>query len=244
MQLTPTQAEFFNRHGYVYAGQILSPVELKEARAAYRRIMEGPRRPETFRDLGISAGEGQRRGTLYQALNAWKMELFFERMETRADIAAAAKQLLRAERLRLYGDQCLYKPPRHGSRVVWHQDNGYWNFQPPRALTMWLALDDADTDNGCMWVVPGSHREEVRHGRTEEHEALREAETDESRAVPVRVPAGCAMMHHCLTLHATKPNESDRPRRAIAVTYMDADVTKEGESVDDYLLLTEPVTAG
>src|SRR5215210_2615116 len=59
---------------------------------------------------------------------------------------------------RLYWEQAVAKPPQARTELPWHQDNGYTPLIPEEFVTCWLALDDADVENGCIWVIPGSHR--------------------------------------------------------------------------------------
>jgi ectoine hydroxylase-related dioxygenase (phytanoyl-CoA dioxygenase family) len=112
------------------------------------------------------------------------------------------------------------KPPRHGHETPWHQDEAYGdpNFDY-EALGAWVPLDDADVENGCMWFLPGSHRNGVlRHQHLGDdpsiHVLVTSAEIDTSAAVPVPLPAGGASFHHRRTLHYAGPNHSERQRRA------------------------------
>ena len=93
--------------------------------------------------------------------------------------------------------------------MYWHQDNAYWQCAPPNLVSIWIALDDADEENGCMNVIPGSYSEGLAaHGRAESEKgklpALLQVDADVDRAVPVPVAAGCVMVHHCMTLHQTQ----------------------------------------
>jgi 2-oxoglutarate-dependent dioxygenase len=238
MQLDKTQCEAFGNDGYVFAGEVLSAEELEEARAAYDRLMTAETNGPV--DRGLPENEGEAPGKVLQVMNAWQRDDVFWRIESRPDVVRAASALVGDGRVRLYSDQALYKPPRHGGKVGWHQDNGYWRLDPATAVTMWLALDDVDEGNGCMWVVPGSHRHGLlEHHAPKERADLRNVEVDERDAVPVHVPAGHAMFHHCLTLHGTHANRTDRPRRAIAITYMPAEATRDGKGFPDNPLLRE-----
>jgi ectoine hydroxylase-related dioxygenase (phytanoyl-CoA dioxygenase family) len=238
VELTHEQIRDFQAHGYVYAGAVLSEAELSDARAAYDRLMSAESGGPV--DRGLPENEGEAPGKVLQVMNCWDREDTFWRIESRPDVVACAGTLMGGGAVRLYSDQALYKPPRHGGKVGWHQDNGYWRLDPATAVSMWLALDDVDEGNGCMWVVPGSHREGlIEHHAPRERAELRNVEVDESDAVPVHVPAGHAMFHHCLTLHGTHSNRTDRPRRAIAITYMPAGATRDGKGFPNLPLLTE-----
>ena len=60
------------------------------------------------------------------------------------------------EGIRIWHDQALIKPP-HGNPTAWHLDVPYWSFDSRKAISCWVALDDATLANGCMWYIPGSH---------------------------------------------------------------------------------------
>jgi ectoine hydroxylase-related dioxygenase (phytanoyl-CoA dioxygenase family) len=100
--------------------------------------------------------------------------------------------------------------------VPWHQDNGYGTLDPPDDLTVWIALDDTDERNGCLWVLPESHG-----GGARVHErrgALYRAEVDEAGvALPMR--AGDAVLFGGLLLHRSLPNETTRARYALYLRY-------------------------
>jgi len=236
MKLTPEQISQFHERGYIYVGEILDATELEEAREAFQRIFDS--KPRSFRDLGLQDSETGQQAAILQVLNIYQLDEIFRRTECRPDVVDAVESLLDTPAIRLYGDQALFKPPKHGSRVLWHQDNGYWQLEPANVVSMWLALDDADDSNGCMRVLPGSHKWGLLdHAQSTENEELRGIEVNEDDVVSVHVPAGHAMMHHCLTVHGTQANHSARPRRAVAITYMQADALQRGEPMTEFPLL-------
>ena len=114
---------------------------------------------------------------------------------------------------------------------AWHQDNGYGELEPYNAISTLTALGDADETNGCLWVVPGSHREkQVAVEHTIEQKATGaaiELEVDESRAIPVPVRAGECLILNCWMLHKSEGNRSrDRDRRVLFMRYADADAVE------------------
>jgi ectoine hydroxylase-related dioxygenase (phytanoyl-CoA dioxygenase family) len=119
--------------------------------------------------------------------------------------------------VRLYWDQSVYKRPDGTEPVLWHQDNGYTYIEPQAYLTVWVALDDATPDNGCVEVLPGVHRQgTVAHRSTP---IGYECCTDPPGAVRVPVRAGDAVVFSSLTPHATGRNVTDALRRAYIVQY-------------------------
>jgi phytanoyl-CoA hydroxylase len=156
----------------------------------------------------------------------------FERMNERDPSFAQllhSPRLIELARLLLDDDveprnvQMFGKAPR-GSPTPPHQDGYYFMLDPMLALTFWIALDRADEGNGCVRYVRGSHRRGVRlHASTATLGFSRGIVDygDPDRALEVAVPAepGDVLVHHCLTIHRTDPNPSDRPRRALGCSY-------------------------
>ena len=111
------------------------------------------------------------------------------------------------------------KPPGSGP-VPWHQDMAFWPIEPDICLSVWIAIDRADVGNGCVEVIPGSHRTRVsvvssvktgRFGRKADPEAI-----DTSRKIPIELEPGAFIIFDRWLLHASPPNESDRRRLGLA----------------------------
>lgn len=114
-------------------------------------------------------------------------------------------------------DHAIYKPPHNGAATPWHQDQAYTGLSRPlTAVHIWIPLQPATRENGCMWFVPGTHRVgSLRHDKVEGTASTLEAYgVDQSRAVCCPLPVGGATAHTPMTLHMTGPNASDSPRRA------------------------------
>ena len=119
------------------------------------------------------------------------------------------------------------KYPRTTNKfVAWHQDVTYWGLEPPFALTAWYAVDDSDVENGCMRVIPGSHRQGVvAHGESRRAGNLlsinQEVDTDvdENEAVDLILKAGQMSIHHGHLIHGSNPNQSQRRRCGLTIRY-------------------------
>lgn len=232
MKPSPEQVTFFNENGYLAVGPMLTPDELQAVRDAYDRIFSATEKPASYRNLGQKAGEETSKGAVLQIIDMWRLDPVFEALLHKTDLLDVIEGLMGHPNIQLYHDQALYKPALNGDVVPWHQDNGYWHLEPAAAMSMWIALDGADEQNGCMWVVPGSHRAgEAGHQRAGQYVAQLKADADESLAVSVPLPAGSAMIHHCRTLHMTRPNPTPRQRRAWVMHYMPAGTKQNGEVV-------------
>lgn len=134
------------------------------------------------------------------------------------------------------------KLPGDTSRVTWHQDASYWPLTPSKVVTVWLAIDDVDTENGPMTAIPGSHLNgqiPFEHSRPEERSVLGQSVQDAQRwgdaPVPFVMKAGQISMHSDLLLHGSDPNASNRRRCGLTLRYMPPEVRgrdpKQGEAI-------------
>ena len=121
------------------------------------------------------------------------------------------------------GQMLIFKPASGGRQAPWHQDEAFWNDRNHlkcNSLSVWMPLDDAVVESGCMQFIPGSHRNDVLRHHCEPGEPLEvDVPFDRDSAVPCPLPPGGATFHHCRTLHHTAPNTSGRPRRAITTIF-------------------------
>lgn len=224
--LTPEQIEFFHREGYLALEAITSPEEVNGLREIYDRLFatQAGRAHGDHLDLS-GTDEDDAPVILPQILNPSKYAPELARTTFRANAEAIAQQLLGPE-ARFTGDHAIRKAPRAEAPTPWHQDEAYWDPNLDYAeLSIWIPLQEATLENGCMQFVPGTHRQEVlpHHpiGNNPKVIGL-EVDDPEARAagsVACPIPAGGATVHHSRTLHYTGPNRSEGPRRAYILTF-------------------------
>lgn len=131
-----------------------------------------------------------------------------------------AKQLL-GEQARFSFDHAIYKPPRLGKEVPWHQDLAYGR-NPDHVVfnaNFWVPLQEATLENGCMQFIPYSHWGNLLPhrpvgGDPKVHTLEAWPPIDSRAAVACPLKPGGATIQHGKTLHFTAPNNSDKPRRA------------------------------
>ncbi len=137
--------------------------------------------------------------------------------------------LLRADSVQ--ASQChhnciMTKHPGHSSATMWHQDNRYWSFDEEALVTMWLALGDETRANGCLQVIPGSHRLDLDRGRLDAELFLRpDLKLNQdliNSAVPVELRAGDVLFFHSRLFHAAAQNRSSETKFSLVFTYHDA----------------------
>ena len=228
--LTQDQVAFFQQNGFVSGGKLLEPEQVAALRDRLDAVLAG--QSDTGGKIEYAATlerKDSAQGGVLQVVNIWRQDSLFRRHHSHPRLVGMARQLTGSQTLRVFHDQILSKPPRVGRPVNWHQDYGYWQMVTPADLiTCWVALDDATTMNGCMEVVPGSHRWGLIESDTnlgdDDPESLLKQVTpppgERIEKVAVELPAGHCMWHHCLTLHGTGLNRTDRPRRAVITHLM------------------------
>jgi phytanoyl-CoA hydroxylase len=134
-------------------------------------------------------------------------------------IAAILDQLI-GPGARLIQDMALLKPPHRGAEKPWHQDNAYFDWTPlDGVLGVWIALDPATVENGCMQIVPGSHREGPSPHYHVRDCQLVDQEARAARALVVPLAPGGALFFSALVHHGTPPNRSADRRRALQFHY-------------------------
>jgi phytanoyl-CoA hydroxylase len=122
----------------------------------------------------------------------------------------------------LMQEMALVKPPRIGGEKRWHQDAAYFRADDPALVFgVWIALDPVDTGNGCMEVVPGSHRAAVPHLPHTDINlcTIRPEHVQRDARVAIAMAPGDALIFHSLLHHYTAANNSDRRRRALQFHY-------------------------
>ncbi|MBI3911946.1 MAG: phytanoyl-CoA dioxygenase family protein [Armatimonadetes bacterium] len=225
--LTEAQVREFHENGFLKAGRVYDDDRVEALCQRLDAVMEGrtEAKPECVRNL-----LGQSEQVVVQIINIWEADDLFRAHPYHPQICAMAAQLMSADVVRVWHDQIQYKLPRVGGPTDWHQDHPYWPIiEPADLVSAWLALDDATLENGCMRMVPRSHRWGPHKGGTIGTDPDGFTPTpdmslvppeEKIEIVPCEVRRGEVMFHHCLTWHGSAPNRSGKPRRAIAVHYM------------------------
>ena len=121
------------------------------------------------------------------------------------------------------------KPALNGKAPPWHQDGEYWPIRPLATCTIWLALDDATVENGCLMVIPGSHKAGRlrRHHRNDApdltlNQEIDLAEYDPATAQPIELKAGQISLHDAFMIHGSEANSTPNRRRGVTLRYMPA----------------------
>jgi len=214
----------FDRDGYVIMAEFLSAGEVESIRREITAIVD--RYPDVPEEL-VQIEPAVRRGAIKpESVELGVRKLFrmtrhnqlFRSLAHHPGMVGIAVDLI-GQDVALFQSMLLMKPPRFGGQKVWHQDNAYFRLEPNDVFGFWIALDDADVENGCMHVIPGSHREGIgEHGGVADDYGLSSAPTADD-AVACVMKTGDALVFHGETYHYTPPNTTDRRRRALQYHY-------------------------
>lgn len=214
-RLTREQIDQYNEVGFIFPLDVFSDDEARVHREYFDDLMQ---RAE-------AAGWGN------YSINGWHRECRgIHDLVTERRILDYVQDLL-GEDLICWGTHYFCKLPGEGKRVSWHQDASYWPLTPSKTVTVWLAIDDADEENGVMQVIPGSHR----HGQidfepsgAEENNVLGQSVHDAQQyggePMALVMKAGQISLHTDLLLHGSEPNASNRRRCGLTMRFVPPDV--------------------
>jgi len=214
-KLSQQQIDQYNKKGFIFPLDVFSDDEAATHRAIFDELLEA------------AAASG---GNSY-SINGWH-----KNCRSVHDLVTAPRILdyvqdLIGEDLICWGTHYFCKMPGESKRVSWHQDASYWPLTPSKTVTVWLAIDDADEENGAMQVIPGSHR----HGQIDfarsadgENNVLNQTVQDAldygETPVALAMKAGQISLHTDLLLHGSEPNSSQRRRCGLTMRFVPPDV--------------------
>jgi non-haem Fe2+, alpha-ketoglutarate-dependent halogenase len=213
-KFTAQQIQTYNEKGYLTGFRVLDAAEAREAWERSDRLL----------DRFVREGKG-----------SYAIDRYQDRFRTIWDLATAPTILDYAEDLIgpnivCWATHYFCKLPGDPKGVAWHQDCSYWPLTPSKTVTVWLAIDDVDRENGCMQVIPRSHL----HG----HLAFRESTAAEQNVLSqtidgaerygtpedIELKAGEISLHCDLLVHGSLPNLSNRRRCGLTLRYCPPDV--------------------
>ena len=145
----------------------------------------------------------------------------------------------------LWNSSFFAKPAHDGQATPWHQDGEYWPLRPLATCTVWIAVDAATPDNGCLRLIPGSHKAKTlwqHHTNSAPNLTLNQellpSEFNEENAVDLVLESGQMSLHDIYMVHGSEANHSPQSRRGMTLRYFPT------TSVFDRALATERALAG
>ncbi len=229
-ELTNEQIEAYQRDGFIILHDFLSSEELKIMRKAVDNAVanrKGRKFPHsdiiTGQDDGINAEAAYFGKVFDQIINLWQTDETVKELILDRRIGKMATQLAGVDGIRVWHDQSLVKQP-WANATAWHVDTPFWSFTHREALSIWIALEDVTIENGCLWFMPGSHRDtefgepgiSVNMGDIfDKYPKYRYAEP-----VPSVIKAGSCSFHNGMCLHAAGVNMTPGTRKAMTCAFM------------------------
>jgi hypothetical protein len=223
MQVTATdeQVQAFDGHGFLRIDAITTPEEVARLRELYHLVMAD----ESAWRLKYVGGDTPDGSIINQVFLPELQQPGFADTTYLRNAKRMAAALLGVDESDVTpgGQMLIYKPATGGRQAPWHQDEAFWddrNAVKCHSLSVWMPLDEAVVESGCMQFIPGSHRNDVVAHHCHPGEPLElDVSFDRDAAVPCPLLAGGATFHHCRTFHHTAPNTSGRERRAITTIF-------------------------
>ncbi len=216
--LTAAEVDAYERDGHVTPGFRLAPARVAELRAALEALLAANPTvpPESLMSAHIVDGKAE---------NVRGHQAFLD-LALDPAILDMIEQVIGPDII-LWSCHVFCKPAGTGREVPWHQDGHFWPFRPLATCTAWLALDHVDTENGCIRMIPGSHRARRLYRHHEDadpamalYEALDFDQYEESDAINVELEPGQFSLHDIYTIHGSAANRSGRRRTGVALRYM------------------------
>ncbi len=238
-QLSEEQIRYYRENGFIVIDDFLSAAELEDWRTTIMNAVTaraGKKMPDkdikTGEDDGINEDAEYFGKVFDQVINLWQTDNGVRRLMLDERIGKMAATLAGVNGIRIWHDQALFKRP-WANPTAWHLDTPFWSFTSREALSIWVALDDATLENGCMYFIPGSY-----HSTGFENSGIGKSMDSifsvypalagfASVAAPMK--AGSCSFHNGLTVHGANANMTKGFRRAMTCAYMPDGSTFNGQ---------------
>jgi phytanoyl-CoA hydroxylase len=231
-QVTAAEIAAYRRDGFVILHDFLSPAELETWRSVVMAALDKRGRIRMPWDKQEVTTENT---VFTQRVNLWLDYEPLRDLVVDQRLGRIATELAQVDGIRLWHDHALIKEP-YGFPTAWHMDNPYWSFTHREACSMWLALDDATIQNGCMYFLPGVQH----HGTPDKNGGAGGKdigglfklypEWQGIEPVAAEMKAGSCVFHSGYTPHSAGSNMTPRRRRAFVCTYMPVGSTYNGQT--------------
>lgn len=228
--ITTSQVDFYQTNGFLIIEDFLSPIELENWRnvisqaIADRKGQKIPGKPGKIGEAdGINNDSEYHSKVFDQLINLWQTNDGVRELMFDPRIGEMAAKLAQVDGIRIWHDQALFKKP-WANPTSWHLDTPFWSFSDRRALSIWIALDDATLENGCLFFIPGSHKgtgfENPGIGKNMDSIFTFYPAFQSSSSLSAPMKAGSCSFHNGLTIHGAHANMTPGSRRAMTCAYM------------------------
>lgn len=247
--LTQEQIDFYRTNGYLGLEDVLSQQEVEDLRRVTDAFVERSRQvTETDDVFDLEPSHTPATPHVRRLLAPSKQHDVYARALRHDKILDITAQLI-GPGIRTNGDKLNMKSAEVGSPVEWHQDWAFYPHTNDDLLAVGVPIDDMTRENGCLLVIPGSHKDHIydHHLNGAFAGAVTEPDFTREGAVPIEIKAGGISIHHVRTLHGSTPNTSGNPRRLLLFMYCAIDAwplvqpVKSWEEFNSKILRGEPI---
>ena len=220
-RLTAQQLAEYDEQGFTLVPNVFSPAELAAVDREIDRVIEAR--------LTRSGGEVER-----HLAHGWVMSLGLASEITRnfcqdTRILDLVEAIVKPG-IAIYSAKLVSKEPYDETPCLWHQDDAYYvkNSASKTRMSIWVPLYDVTVEQGCLQVIPGSHKRGLQPASTKSGgfcNLSMDVEVDLRERIYLPVPAGSMLLFSALLWHASDGNQTDRRRRAFIVSYQEATAT-------------------
>jgi phytanoyl-CoA hydroxylase len=249
IQLSPEQIAAYREDGYIAVDGVLNEAEIADLRTVTDEFVEQSRAVTDHTDVfDLEPGHTADSPRLRRLKHPHKQHPVYDRVLRHESILDIVSQLI-GDSIRFQNTKLNLKSPEFGSPVEWHQDWAFYPHTNDDVLAVGVALDDMMLVNGCLMVVPGSHRGPLySHHQDGYFVGAVPPDGLAEQAEPIELRAGGISVHHARLLHGSAPNNSDRPRRFLLFEYMAADAwplvgTTDWNELNQRLVRGQPVVS-
>jgi len=219
-RLTPAEAQFYQEQGYLVVKEPILPPSL------FARL-------QALSTEKFAEAAAKREGVAPSLIDCphWADTRFFDWLL--ADEILDLVEPLIGPDIAIFACHLLQKPPQIGKRVPWHEDSAYWKgrLDPIEVASITIALEPSTRENGCLEVLPGTHR----HGYSDYlpvanpaeqifNREIEEGQRDESKAVAIELAPNQGNFHHGCIIHGSAPNTGTLGRSALTIRYFPTQV--------------------
>jgi phytanoyl-CoA hydroxylase len=247
-QIGKEQVDYYQANGFVVIEDFLSAEELQYWRTSVMEAVNergGKKMPgkdiKTGEDDGINEDAAYYAKVFDQLLNLWQTNDKVKGLMLDRRLGEMAARLAGTDGIRIWHDQALIKRP-WANPTAWHLDVAFWSFFDKKAISIWIALDDATLENGCLYFIPGSHKqtrfENKGIGRNMDSIFELYPQCADTAPFAAHMKAGSCSFHNGMTIHGAGANMTNGFRRAMTCAYMPDGSVFNGQAnilPDEYL---------
>ncbi len=237
MHYQQSKKTFFDRNGYLIVKDLLNEKEVIECKKEINRLQEtakllnksgeienGDFQIEPF----VKESDRESQSPILRKIeNTYDHSDLFFQLARHEQIVSIVKEILGPD-LMLFRSTLMLKPALHGSEHAFHQDSSYWPIDPPNLVTISIAIDKSTPDNGCIKIIPQSHKSDLKEwghiAKAPQSKSVTYNITNQTNPLEVPLDPGSALFFHSKLVHGSGPNTSAFSRNTALYAYFNTNV--------------------